>query len=242
VFHLSWKRRKRNPIRQDWHAELPSEKSRAFAYALAQTRPAYVIFSMALDEAIVLRKSGKLEMARDQADVSAELCSRFANALECLLDVVERHADNFGLLPSVNPLNPLFFVGDTARRAATMNTILSTVLFRQRTCFLHKVRTLGEIAAKTAAEYRQMTAEVSQRISNSTGWDLLKAMQYDLTTSLSEATVILKSFIVSLPPGESEPFCERLAVALAASQPASQPLPVAIPAVTDRLAPAFRRE
>jgi len=58
------------------------------------------------------------------------------------------------------------------------------------------------------------------------GLTFLKAMQYDLTTSLSEATVILKSFIVSLPPGESEPFCERLAVALAASQPASQPLPV----------------
>jgi hypothetical protein len=204
---------------------------------------------MALEEAIVLRKSGKLEMARDQADVSAELCSRFASALECLLDVVERHADNFGLLPTVSPLNPLFFVGDTARRAAAMNTILSTVLFRQRTCFLHKVRTLGEIAAKTAEEYRQMTAEVSEGISNSNGWDLLKAMQYDLTTSLSEATVILKSFIVSLPPGEVEAFCERLSSALAASRATSQSqsvgvpaVPVGVPAVTDRLAPAFRRE
>ena len=242
MFHLSWKRLRRNPIRQDWHAELPTEKSRAFTYALAQTQPAYVIFSMALEDAIVLRKSGKLDMARDQADVAAALCSRFARALECLLDVVERHADNFGLLPNVNPLNPLFFVGDSARRAAAMNSILSTVLFRQRTCFLHKVRTLGEIAARTATEYRLMTTEVSEGISNPDGWDLLKAMQYDLTTSLSEATVILKSFIVSLPPGEVEPFCDRLSVALAASQAAPQTQSVEHPAVTDRLAPAFRRE
>ena len=242
MFHLSWKPLKRNPIRQDWHAELPAEKSRAFTYALAQTRPAYVIFSMALDEAILLCKSGKHEMARDQADVSAELCIRFANVLECLLDVVERHADNFGLLPNVSPLNPMFFVGDSARRAAAMNSILSTVLFRQRTCFLHKVRTLGEIASKTAAEYRQMTAEVSKGISNSDGWDLLKTMQYDLTTLLSETTVILKSFIVSLPPEGVEPFCDRLAAALVALQKSSHCAPVGVPAVTDRLAPAFRRE
>jgi len=239
VFHLSWKRpRRKNPVRKDWHADLPSEKSQAFVYALAQARPAYVIFSIALDEALLLRRSGKHEMARDQAEVSAALCARFAGVLECLLDVVERHADNFGSLPSVNPLDPQFFLGQTARRAAAMNSLLSTVYFRQRNCFLHKVRTLAEIAGNIAEEYRVMTAEVSEGIANSEGWDHLKSLQYDLTTSLSEATVMLKSFIVSLPPGEVGAFCERLATALSASQAA----PAAIPRVTDRLAPAFRRE
>jgi hypothetical protein len=234
VFHLSWKPKRRNPVRKDWHADLPSEKLQAFGYALAQARPAYVIFSMALDEALLLRRSGKHDMARDQADVSAALCVRFAAALECLLTVVERHADHFSSLPTVSPLNPEFFLGVTARRAAAMNSILSSVLFRQRNCFLHKVRTLGEIASNIAEEYREMTVEVSEGISNAHGWDHLKSLQYDLTTSLSEATVMLKSFILALPPGEVVTFRDRLAAALLASQ--------AVPAVTDRRAPAFRRE
>ena len=229
-----WKPRHRKTVRQDWHADLPSEKLQVYSYALAQARPAYVIFSMALDEALMLRRSGKLEMARDQADVSAALCMRFAAALECLLNVVERHADSFGLLPSVKPLDPLFFVGQTAKRAAAMNSLLSTVLFKQSTCFLHKVRTLGEIARKIAEEYRLMTAQVSEGVSTKKGWDHLSSLQFDLTTSLSETTVMLKSFIVSLPSDEVWAFRDRLATALLALE--------AAPALTPRRAHAFRRE
>jgi hypothetical protein len=153
VFHLSWKPlRRKNPVRKDWHAELPSEKSQAFAYALDQARPAYMIFSMALDEALLLRRSGKHELARDLAEVSAALCARFAAALECLLDVVERHADNFGSLPSVIPLDPVFFIGETALLAAAMNSLLSTGYFSQRNCFLHKVLALGGSRADIAEE------------------------------------------------------------------------------------------
>jgi hypothetical protein len=233
-------------LRKDWHAELPSEKSQVFDYAVAQTKPAYVIFSMALNEALMLRRSGKHEMARDQVEVSAELCVRFAGTLECLLDVVERHADNFGLLPSVNPLEPLFFVGETAKRAAAINSLLSTVLFREHTRFLHKVRTLAEMAGKIAEEYRVMTAEVSEGTSSKEDWNRLSSLQYDLTTSLSEAIVMLKSFIVSLPSGQVLAFRERLATALLASQGASrhtsESAPQQHPAVIDRLAPTFRRE
>jgi hypothetical protein len=221
-------------VRQDWHAELPAEKLQVYVYALAQAQPAYDIFSIALDEALLLRRSGRHEMARDQADVSAELCLRFAAALECLLNVVERHANNFGLVPSVNPLDPLFFAGETARRAAARNSLLSTVLFGQRTRFLHKVRTLGEMAGNIAEEYRVMAVAVSDGVSSSKGWDHLSTLQYDLTTSLSETTVMLKSFIVSLPSKEVMAFRDRLADALLALESA--------PAVTDRRAPAYRRE
>jgi hypothetical protein len=241
-----WKRNKHRSLRQDWHTELPSEKSQVFDYAVAQAQPAYVIFSMALNEALMLRRSGKHEMARSQVEVSAELCARFTDTLECLLDVVERHADNFGLLPSVSPLEPLFFVGETAKRAAALNSLLSTVLFRQHTRFLHKVRTLGEMAGKIAAEFRVMTAELAEGRSSKEDWDRLGFLQYDLTTSLSEAIVVLKSFIISLPSGEVIAFRERLAKALLASQAATRhtsPLaPQRRPAVIDRRAPAFRRE
>jgi hypothetical protein len=246
VLHLFRKANLQKSVRQDWRAELPLEKHQVFSYALAQARPAYVIFSMALDEALLLRRSGRHQMARDQAEVSAELCARFAAALECLLDVVERHADNFGLLPSVEPLDPLFFVGETAKRAAAMNSLLSSVLFRERTRFLHKVRTLGEIASNIAEEYRAMTAAVSEGTSTKQSWDHLSSLQYDLTTSLSEATVMLKSFIVSLPSREVPAFRDRLATALLAMHAASQPTPrrtsQGVPAVSHRRAPAFRRE
>ncbi len=247
-----WKPKRPKTVRQDWHAELPPEKSRVYAYALEQAEPAHAIFSVALDQALLHRRSGKHKMACDLADVSAELCVRFAAALECLLNVVERHADNFGLLPGVTPLNPMFFEGQTAKRAAKMNSLLSDVLFGGRKRFLHKVRTLGEMASDIAEEYRAMASEVSEgSTSSSSGstkqdWDHLSLLQYDLTTSLSEATVMLKSFIISLPPGEVNAFRDRLAKALLAMQAAPQRMSpkklTGIPAVPDRRASALRGE
>jgi hypothetical protein len=234
VFQLSWKRIRARTVRQDWHAELPKEKLTVYDYAVAQAEPAYVMFSMTLDEAISLRRSGRHELARDQAEVSADFCTRFATTLECMLGVVERHANNFGTLPSVAPLDPLFFQGDTARNAAAINALLSNVLFRQHTRFLHKARTLGEIAADVAEEYRAMAIDESEGLATKQGWDHLSALQYDLTTSLREATVMLKSFIVSLPTTEVGAFRDRLATALLALQ--------AAPAVTDRRATAYRRQ
>jgi hypothetical protein len=243
-----WKPNRPKAVRQDWHAELPPEKSRVYAYALEQAKPAHAIFSVTLDQALSHRRSGKHEMACDLADVSAELCVRFAAALECVLNVVERHADNFGLLPSVAPLNPMLFEGHTAKRAANMNSLLSDVLFGERKRFLHKVRTVGEMACDIAEEYRVMTTEVSEGSSSSTKaiWDHLSLLQYDLTTSLSEATVMLKSFIISLPPGEVIGFRDRLAKALSAMQAAPQRMAPkkspSTPAVPDRRASALRGE
>jgi hypothetical protein len=247
-----WKSSRPKSVRQDWHAELPPEKSQVYAYALEQAQPAHHSFSVALDQALMFRRSGKHEMARGLADVSAELCVRFAAALECLLNVVERHADNFGLLPSVAPLNPTLFEGETAKRAANMNSLLSDVLFGERKRFLHKVRTLGEMACNIAEEYRVMTSEVCvgstspSASSTKQNWDHLSLLQYDLTTSLSEASVMLKSFIISLPPGEVIGFRDRLAKALLAMQAAPQHISPkkspGTPAVPDRRASAFRGE
>jgi hypothetical protein len=226
MFSRFWKTQQRKSVHQDWRSELPKEKSQVYAYALAQAEPAHTIFSIALNEALMLRRSGKHEMAGDQADVSAELCLRFAETLECLLNVVERHADNFGLLPSVKPLDPLYFRGETAKRAATMNSLLSGVLFGGRKRFLHKLRTLGEMACEMAVEYRQATAEISDGSARKHDWDQLGDLQYDLTTSLSEADVMLKSFIVSLPAGQVLAFRERLATALASMEAAPKRMPV----------------
>ena len=157
--------------------------------------------------------------------VSAELCVRFAAALECILNVVERHADNFSLLPSVKALDPFFFRGETAKRAANMNSLLSGVLLSGRKRFLHKLRTLGEIACEISEEYCASTAEVCEAGSTKQAWEKLSMLQYDLTTSLSETAVMLKSFIISLPPGQEIAFRTRLTTALAAMEAAPKRMP-----------------
>jgi hypothetical protein len=241
-----WKTQSRKTLLQDWCAKLPAEKSQVFNYFVAQTKPAHTIFSVALDEALMLRGSGKLELARDQAEVSRNLCERFAAALECLLDVVERHANHFGLLPSVESLDPTNFHGETAKRKATLNSLLSGVLFGARKRFLHKVKTLGEIASESAEEYNAMAAEASGRKSSKDAWERLNELQYDLTTVLGEATVMLKSFLFSLPSGQVITFGHRLETALTAMQArpkrkTQRALP-ANSAVPDRRMPAFHRE
>jgi hypothetical protein len=241
-----WKTQQRKTVLQDWCAKLPSEKLQVFNYFVAQTKPAHTMFSVALDDALMLRRSGKLELARDQAEVSRDLCERFAAALECLLDIVERHANHFGLLPSVESLDPMNFHGETAKRRATVNSLLSDVLFGARKRFLHKVKTLGEITSESADEYSAMTAEVSGRRASKEDWDRLNRLQYDLTTVLGEATVMLKSFLFSLPSGQVISFGRRLATALTAMQARpkrkTQRTSLANSPVPDRRAPAFRRE
>jgi len=226
VFARFWKPQQRRSVHKDWRSELPTEKSQVYAYALAQAEPAHTIFSMALNEALMLRRSGKHEMACDQAGVSAELCIRFAAALECILNVVERHADNFGLLPSVKSLDPALFRGETAVRAANMNSLLSGVLFGGRKRFLHKLRTLGEMACEIAEEYRASATEVSDGSATKQDWEKLGSLQYDLTTSMSEAEVMLKSFIISLPAGQVIAFRDRLTMAFAAMEAAPKRMPV----------------
>lgn len=225
MFSLFGKTQQPKTVHQDWRAELPTEKSQVYAFARAQAEPAHTIFSMALNEAMMLRRSGKHEMACDQAEVSAELCVRFADVLECVLNVVERHADNFGLLPSEKALDPALFRGETAIRAANMNSLLSGVLLGGRKRFLHKLRTLGEIACAIAEEYRVSTADICEGSSTKQDWEKLSVLQYDLTTSLSETAVMLKSFIISLPPGQVIAFRDRLTTALAAMEAAPKRMP-----------------
>jgi hypothetical protein len=220
-------------VRRDWCSELPEEKRKVFEYALGEVNPAHVIYSMSLDEAITLRKSGQFTLACEQANVSADLCDRFAAALEALLDAMERHAQYLCILPTVNPLDPDSFAGETARKAASMNSLLSRVLFQKNNRFSHKLWTLAKMVSNIKIEYHDVTSQVAHgsSVPLCEGWELLSSLQFDLTTSLREATIMLKSFLVSLPGADVEPFRDRLVVSF---ELASR--------VTDRRAVVFRRE
>jgi len=174
-----------------------------------------------------------MDLACEQVTVSADLCDRFAGSLEGLVQALGMHARYFGTLPSVNPLDPEFFTGSTARKAASMNSLLSHVLFKQNNRFLHKLWTLGEMASDIGIEYRALVMQVAEGMNASVqqDWEQLSSLQFDLTTSLRETTVVLKSFLVSLPGAEVGCFRDGLVESLAAAS-----------SVADRRAVAFRRQ
>jgi hypothetical protein len=233
VLRLSRKPRPNRTVRQDWRTELSADKLKVFEYALGEVNPAHVIYSIALDEAIAMRKSGRIELAREQASVSADLCDRFAGSLEGVLEALSRHAQYLSTLPIVNSLDPGFFAGKTARKAASMNSLLSHVLFKQNNRFLHKLWTLAEMASDMGIEYRMVVTHVAEGPGGSIqkDWEQLSDLQFDLTTSLRETTVVLKSFLICLPVAEVRAFRDRLVGSFAAAS-----------ILADRRAVAFRRQ
>lgn len=231
MLRLSRKPCPERTVRQDWHAELSAEKSQVYMDVLGEVQSAHVIYSIALNEALALRKWGRVSLAREQVSISADLCERFAGSLENLLDGLERHAQHFGTLPTVAPLDPACFLGETAGKAAAINSLLSTVLFGQQSRFLHKVRTLGEMTSDLSAEYRVWAMAVCEGsgASAAENWEQLGTLQFDLTSSLGEATIMLKSFLLELPGKEVASLRDRLKASLSAA-----------PAVPDRCAAARR--
>lgn len=232
MFRILRKRRPTNAVRQDWHAELSAEKLELYTNVLPQIESAHAMYSVALNEAISFHKWRRHEMALDQVAVSAELCERFSTALDRFLQTLEDHAQHFGTLPSVESLDPTYFLGSTARRAASMNSALSSVLFNQRKRFLHKLKTLGEITSNAAMEFRATVTDIMEGSASSSAeyWELLGTLQFDLTTSMAEATVVFKSFLVAMPKNQVATLRDRLKASLSA--------PPAI--VTNRVAAARR--
>lgn len=219
MLRLSRKPHPERTVRQDWRAELSPEKTMVYECVLAEVRNAHVMYSVALDEALTLRKWGRLELALEQMNVSADLCGRFSAAQEGLLLAMEQHARHFGTLPAVNPLDPEFFEGETARKAARTNSLLSRVLWRQQNRFLHKLQTLGEMTCNLAAENRLWADHLASGRDPASGqaWEHLGTLQFDLTSSLGEATVILKCFFVHLPAEEVAAFGDRLKATISAA-------------------------
>ena len=120
-----------------------------------------------------------------------------------------------------------------ARRAASLNDLLSQLLWRHHLRFLHKLRTLSEITFNVSSIYRNAVDRVSEgsSISCQQDWDALECAHLDLSTAFSEATVLLKCFLVALPDHEVKFFGEQLASATSEQNPA-----------LNRRAPSFRRQ
>jgi hypothetical protein len=164
----------------------------------------YAMFSINLDEAIGLRRNGRLVKACQGLSVTPALCKRFADPLLNLLRAMLSHAKHFRVTPNLSPLDPDNFQQAKSRRAASFNGICSRVFLSQRSQFLHKISTLQELVENLNEACSQATEELNDpsSVRPEQEWDRLDASHYDLNTCLRESIVLLKCFLLALPEGQ----------------------------------------
>lgn len=186
---------------EDWITALPREKARTFDALVRQWECIYAMMSIALDDAVSLRRRGELICARQQLSVAAELLEPLSNALTSLCKTLSIRGRRLRVVPVVEPLNIAFFRGDTGRSAASWNGILHHVLFGNRPRFLHKLCILSETIDRLTHEFREAAGDISNglTVQPSDCWERLDCLHYDLNTCLRETEVVFKSFLRVVP-------------------------------------------
>jgi hypothetical protein len=210
-------------VSQDWRSPLSEEKTRTYMSTLHGLETSYAMFSVNLDEAIGLRRNGRLVKAHQVLSVTPALCKRLADPLANLLRAMLAHAKHFRVTPNLSPLNPENFQQAKSRRAANFNGICSRVFLSQRSQFLHKISTLLELVENLNESCSNATEELNDldSVRPEQEWDLLDASHYDLNTCLRETIVLLKCFLLALPEGQLVDFNAAL---YGAPIPSSSPL------------------
>jgi len=182
----------------------------------------YAMFSVNLDEAIGLRRNGRLVKAQQALTVTPALCKRLADSLGNLLRAMLSHAKHFRVSPNLSPLDPENFHQAKSRRAASFNGLCSRIFLSQRSQFLHKISTLLELVENLNDVFNNATAELNDPASfrPEHDWDLLDASHYDVNTCLRETIVLLKCFLLALP---DEQLLDFNAVLMGAPRPTAAP-------------------
>jgi hypothetical protein len=73
------------------------------------------MFSVSLDEAIGMRRRGRLGKSHQILAVVPGLCQRLTSPLSALLRTMSKHARHFGTTPTFASLDPENFQGHKAR-------------------------------------------------------------------------------------------------------------------------------
>ena len=188
-------------VQEDWSRWLPPAKAEAFDSCARQLETFYRMFSVSLNEALELRRTGNLGQSCRAVFVIPALCARFARPVEGVLHTVGDHAKHFGIIPNTAPLDFANFRGAREQRIARINNLLSHLLLTQRSQFLHKIDTLEEMVLGIRKDFCEIACDLGSGASAepSADWRALDDAHFDLNTCLREAIVLLKSFIVVLP-------------------------------------------
>jgi hypothetical protein len=208
-------------VKDDWRAWLPQEKDQVFRAYVRQLEISYNMLSVSLDEALELRQGGRVDQASLAVCVASDLCNRFAHPLVALLWSLGEHSKHYGTIPNAAPLDPANFQGARGQRAARVSGLLCRVLFSERTQFLSKLGTLGEMVDDLNHDFCAAAKEIACGGAEDSGsrWQAVDAAHYDLNTCLREAIVLLKSFLMALPHDELGAFQTTVHVQMGVSKP-----------------------
>jgi len=199
-------------VRDDWRAWLPDCKAQINDNCVKELETLYVMLSVSLNEAIDLRRKGEPGKSYEAVEVARVLCGRFVHSLEFVLRGIHRHAKRFALVPNAVPLGPENFVGSRGQRTARLATLLSHVLFTQRSRFVHKVVTLQEMVNDLGGDFSEAVEDLISGLhaNSNLQWEALDRCHFDLNTCLRETFVLLKSFLLVLPEEQIAAFEEEL--------------------------------
>lgn len=200
-------------IRDDWLEPLPAARHQLFGAQIAEMEAVHDMGCVSLNEAFVLRRKGYLVRARRHVSMAADLLDRLAEHLVAALTAVEEEARGLQSTLTVVPLNPEFFRGEKAVRAAWWNAIVHGALLFPRLRLFHKLWTMRKTAQGLHTDFRAAASEIidGTSIDPLATWALIEELHFDLTTLLRETTVLLKSFLLALSSDGFVSFQRRLA-------------------------------
>lgn len=195
-------------VADDWIAALPRDKSQLFDTIVRRWESFYAMMSVALDDGFSFRARGELVCARQQVTVAADLFARLAGVLIGSCNAAAARARQMETVPTVEPLDPSFFRGDTARSAATRSEILHSVLITSRLRFAQKLKILSETMFLVVGEFNHAAEDISAgiTIAPASTWATLESLHDDFTTCVRESEVVLKCFLRALPAEQVEAF------------------------------------
>jgi hypothetical protein len=188
-------------VQDDWCAWLPQHKAQVFSSYVQELETVYLMFSVALNEALELRRAKLLTKSYRAATMTPALCGRLSDNLGAILRSLGEHAKHYGTVPNTASLDPSNFHGSKEQRTARMSDLLSRVLLTQRSQFLHKIHTLGEMAGDIGKDFQHTVDNLASGASPDAAvdWQVMDNAHYDINTCLRETTVLLKSFLLVLP-------------------------------------------
>jgi len=188
-------------VRAEWISHLPGERQQLFRDVVVSLEATYMMMSVALNEAMLIRANGQLVQARAQAEVCGEFGERLARKVKILIDGMKVHGKNMSDLPVVLPLTASNFQHSETRLAAGLQWLLHNLIPNFRFRFFHKLRVLRAAVDGLSRQFSQTAKEIAdnQSVRPAAAWQELDYLHYDLNTCLREAIVTMKCFLRGMP-------------------------------------------
>jgi hypothetical protein len=195
-------------VSRDWRIPLSRDKSQVYLGTVHQLETSYCMFSVNLDEALGMRRSGRLSMAHQLLVVAPALCQNLVAPLLVLIRAMQVHSRHFGTTPNLAPLNPEHFQNSRNQRLARFNVLFGRILLTNRSQFLYKLSALAEMSEGLAQGYDSAVQTLEEGLTARPDryWDIMDSSHYDLNTCLRESVVILKCFLHALPDDQLADF------------------------------------